>query len=144
MQHVMLTSAPYSCFIRQYPAERDSRGRTGREGERGGDDMWVLLGFLCLDVKPREALTEMWQIPAMSKTGGLAPILICQVRQCFGSVGGVVRLCVLVFLSVQVWLKVCVCVCVCIMHVRRHSAVSVPLCRRSAPSCQFGLSFKHQ
>ncbi len=63
MQHVMLTPAPYSCFIRQYPAERD-RGEDGqgegeREREREGDDMWVHFGFLCLDVKPREALTEM-------------------------------------------------------------------------------------
>lgn len=56
MQHVMLTSAPYSCYVRQNPAEKDrGEGWTGRER----DDMWVHFGFLCLDVKPREALTEM-------------------------------------------------------------------------------------
>lgn len=68
------------------------------EGRIEEIDVWVLFGFLCLDVKPCEALTEMWQISAMSKTGRLAHILICQVRQCFGSVGGVVHLYALVFL----------------------------------------------
>ena len=63
MQHVMLTSAPYSCFIRQYPVEKDKKedgqGERERERERRGNDMWALFGCLCLNVKPREALTEM-------------------------------------------------------------------------------------
>lgn len=133
MQHVMLTSAPYFCSTRRTAGRRrrTERGRErGRERERA---------FLCLDVKPREALTEMWQIPAKSKTNRLALILICQVRQCVGSVGGVVCLCVLVFPHTYDWRPAC------IMHVRRHSlCVCVPLCQLSVPSCQLNLSFKHQ
>lgn len=81
MQHVMLTSAPYSCFIRQYPAEKE-RGED-RQGERErerGMTCGFILGFFVSMRNQREALTEMWQIPAMSKTGRLAHILICQVR----------------------------------------------------------------
>lgn len=63
------------------------------------------------------------------KPGKLSHIVICQVRWCFGSVGGEVRSCVL---------PVCVRVIESVA-VRRRLSPSL-----SVPSCQFGLSFRHQ
>lgn len=95
MQHVMLTFAPYSCFILQYPEERMDRKRE-RERKRWHEgSFWVSLSPWKTNMK-----TEMWQIPAMSESSGLSHVLICQVRKCFGSVGGEVRSC---FLPVHVW-----------------------------------------
>lgn len=127
IQHVMLTPAPYSCFIWKYPAEEDRSEKTDRAGER--EARWhvgFFFGFLCFQVKPCEALTEMWHISAMSKKQQAQHSLICQVRQCFGSVGGLVRLGVLVFL----------CTCdlkwMCIMH--RHP---VFVCLSLSALCTF-------
>lgn len=53
----------YTDFIPLYPAEKyrkqDGQGEAEREGEKWKIDAGDLFGFLCLHVKPREALTEM-------------------------------------------------------------------------------------
>lgn len=132
IQRVMLTSAPYSCFIRTDPVEKDSKEKADEEG----DDMWVLFGFLCLEVKPREALTEMWHIAAMSKTSRLSHSLICQVRQCFGSVGGSVCCVCSSSCAHVIWSECALCIDI--------QFVSVSVSWLSVSSCQFSLSFKHQ
>lgn len=96
MQHVMLTPAPYSRFLPQ-------RKTTGMWRWRGGwhEGVFFFFSFLCLNVKLRAALAEMWQITAMWKANRLAHTLICQVRWS-GSVGAAKNL--LVFLCT--WFKV--------------------------------------
>lgn len=48
MQHVMLTSAPYSCSSAvQYPTERRRERTDGGEEEEKEDDTLVHFGFLC-------------------------------------------------------------------------------------------------
>lgn len=69
-----------ACLTQQHPEETDDGQLVGK-----GEDVPVLFGFLCLRLKH---LTEMWQKAAVSKSGELAQFLICQVRSCFGCVGG--------------------------------------------------------
>lgn len=112
IQHVMLTSAPYSCSIWKYPAEKDRQEKTDMVGERPRMTCEFLLAFFV----SKWNHVKLWQkcdtYLQCQKNSGVTHSLICQVRQCFGSVGGLVRLCVLVFL----------CTCdlkwMCIMH--RH------------------------